>query len=389
MGASCLKRGAASRALTWRPARLVIGAAIGLLACSSSAQPDAPSAKTPTQRKAAGPNLGTKGVPMLKELWRGEALEGTYRLACDSESDGVYWLRNKGLGRPSELYRLAAGARTPELVATETQSVRGMVFDPQYVYLTAIDRVLRVPRRPGGPVEVLARGEPQASDLVLSGEHLCWTNPAFPPGIHGPPRGPLDGTVRRMKKTGGEIATILSGEDTLKLVGHDDADLYLATAHGLIALPLRGGSSRMLLRDERSAIASGLARGEYVYLTSGGELRRVPKRGGAATILARAQILLDVAILGQQIYVARNVAYDRGVVAQKAAVLRLELSGGEAVELAGLTFTPLKLAAGTATLCVLDGPMLGHPGTPRLLVLGRKDDAPPPAPKAGARADVR
>jgi hypothetical protein len=189
-----------------------------------------------------------------------------------------------------------------------------------------------------------------------------------------------------MKKGGGPIETILVGETTLKLLGHDDADLYLATSHGLIALPLQGGPPRTLIHDEVQPIVSGILHGDHIYFTAGGELRSVPKRGGATALLARAQILIDVAILGQEIYLARNVAFDRGAVAQKAAVLRLGTGGGEAAEVPGLASTPLKLAAGTSALYVLDVPLLGRPGAPRLLVLKPGDDLLPPAPAAGKQA---
>lgn len=302
---------------------------------------------------------------MLVELWQGEALEGAYRLMC--YGDLVFWLRKKAPDQPFELFRLDPGGGAPRLVASDREPMRAVVLDAQYIYLTAIDRVLRVPNE-GGPAIVLARGEPQASDLLADDQHLYWTNRWFGQTLRGGPRGPLDGTVRRMPKKGGAVESILDGGDSLDLIGQDAGVLFLSTGNELVALPKTGGPRRVLWRGEQSIMA-GAVGDDRVYAATGGELISVPKRGGAKDVLARAEILLDVVVLDGWVYLARNESHARGGVSQTAALLRLPAEGGDVEELPGLSHLPAKLAACGSGVYAIDAPLLGRPGAPRLLVV--------------------
>ncbi len=162
--------------------------------------------------------------------------------------------------------------------------------------------------------------------------------------------------------------SILDGGDSLDLIGQDAGVLFLSTGNELVALPKTGGPRRVLWRGEQSIMA-GAVGDDRVYATTGGELISVPKRGGAKDVLARAEILLDVVVLDGWVYLARNESHARGGVSQTAALLRLPAEGGDVEELPGLSHLPAKLAACGSGVYVIDAPLLGRPGAPRLLVV--------------------
>ncbi len=312
---------------------------------------------------ALGPPA-TEESDMLNEIWRGDALVDAYGLWSDGGA--VYWVRRRGLEEPSEIYLLVPGG-TPTLVTRDDSVISGVGFDDRFAYYAALDRVLRVPKVPGARAEVLCQGEPQASDLIVVGEELIWTNPWFEDGTPRA-RGPLAGTVRGMAKSGGRARTILASGEYLRLLGHDEAELFLVADSDVVAVPRGGGAPRILLRDKRHSVFAGLVHGDRIYVTAGGELRTFGKHCGAMTVLARGDILLGLAVLGSHVFVARNDSYAGGKVVERGGLLRVPLSGGGAVELGGLSFVPARLAAGPSELYVLDAPLPGREGVPRLLV---------------------
>jgi hypothetical protein len=317
-------------------------AALALAAgCHGDAAPKPGNAAPPTTLPATVPSL----VPVdTMSRWapaeRATAPASTlYNLEADG--DALYWTSAPGLGQPTTLLRLAHGASQPTVVLTAAW-IRAFAPSGSDVFVALDDRLVRVAAS-GGPVTVLADHLPAAT--VLATPDAIYVATADTRNLAGPSPDPHPGAVVRIPRAGGPpvvLATHASGVPRMAL---DEQRIYLTGPTGILAMPRDGGAFVELARDEANPPRALALDGDHVYVVSGGELRRFDKAGGPATVLYRAQILLDVRIQDGFVYVSRNLAYDRGQIAETAALVRVSLRGGAPELIAQPPDRPLSTAA--------------------------------------------
>ncbi len=130
--------------------------------------------------------------------------------------------------------------------------------------------------------------------------------------------------------------------------------------------------------DKNAATAVAAADG-WVYVVAASTLRRLPAGGGLAAVLYQATILSGLRLHGGFVYVARNLAYDRGRVVETPAVVRLPLAGGPPELRAAVPGRLLAMAVDDAGVYVLVSPAIPSDAeSDRVLALRPPRDAPSP-----------
>ena len=266
----------------------------------------------------------TKPWTTVTERYTAPAMS-LYRVASDGRA--LYWVRCDALGSPCSLLRLAHGASQPTVLVSRP-GVRAFVVDGPDVFVDVAGEITRMPAA-GGAGSVIASGV-NASDLAVSGDWLYVGVPDTR-NLQGPSPNPAPGRIIRIPKAGGAPTAIT--EHAAYHMAIDKRRIYFTDDHAILSVPLDGGAVEELARDDRQPPASIAIDDDSVYFAAGGEVRRVSKRGGSVDVLYKAQIILDVQVQGGVVYAARNLAFDRGSVAEKGAIVRITAAGAEAREL--------------------------------------------------------
>jgi hypothetical protein len=236
--------------------------AAGLISCSTPASPPAPSTPAP-------PSPPIASAPAVVSVTAPSALSAP-------------------LPRP-------AGFAQRRSLASQVPSSFGAAADERYAYGVTYeghDGVFRVPRG-GGAAEVLAPDQEWSRDLAVDDATIYWVRG------HGATPG---GAVSAMPKAGGAVREIAPHEADAHLVAVDSTHVYWANGGGYDG---GGGTGKAEIRRMRKqggpvetvAAMAGVVRLQladdalYVLADSGpssgsGIVARVPKSGGAVTVLA-------------------------------------------------------------------------------------------------------
>jgi hypothetical protein len=274
-----------------------------------------------------------------------------YHLRADDRA--IYWVSCAAPDDPCTLHRLAHGAAAPESVATlaSASGLRAYALDTNDVFFADGDRILRVPKRGGSPARVATVTGP-VFELAVAGDSL-YASTADTRDMTGRNLTARPGTLLRIPKIGGSAVELGEHNSPLPRMAIDRRTVFFTGRGTILSMPIGGGPLSVLARDDSYPPSSIAIDGDSVYYTAAGEVRRVAKAGGRVDVLYRAQIVLDVRAAGGAIYAARNVAYDRGTIAQTAALVRMPSPGGEPAVLAELTDSPQSIAVDRSGIFVI------------------------------------
>lgn len=136
-------------------------------------------------------------------------------------------------------------------------------------------------------------------------------------------------------KAGGESFPIASGSGTMWDLAQDETYLYLATTpSGLLRVDKSGGTLESLSKDDSGVTCVGVdASHVYYSLATAGEVKRIPKNGGAAETLVTGMPDPDNLAVDDTYVYWINESEDAPA---GASLMRMAKSGG----------TPLSLATG-------------------------------------------
>lgn len=272
-----------------------------------------------------------------------------YQLRTDGEA--IYWLSCPELMKPCSLNRLAANAKEPEVLTAEFEPGGVYAVDRDAVYLTTASRIVRLPKSGGKPY-VVGKVEGWIKDLQIVRDTI-YVSTADTRGMTGRNPNPRHGTILRIPKAGGAIVKIAETDSPDPRMAIDERRVYFIGNGSIQSVSVDGGHIDTLARDEANPAMSVAADRDAIYVAAGGEVRRVSKTRGAVSVLYKAQIVLKVCVQNGFVYASRNLAFDRGTVAETASILRIPTSGGQAEVLAALSESPQDLAVSPAGAFVL------------------------------------
>jgi hypothetical protein len=327
------------------------------LACRGDARPPAPApAKEP---------IVTKRWTAITERASAPAMT-LYGLASDGAA--LYWKSCPTLAEPCTLWRLAHDATTPVALAT-ARGLGAFAVDADQVYVAAGDRILVVAKTRGVLTELpLQRA---AYDVAAAG-YALYVSFADTRKVEPTPPDPRPGQILWITGSSHQITPevmanvraevrVASHSSSMPRLVADDRAVYFTGDDGVSAWRLGDGAAVELAHDDRNPPQAIAISDDTIYFTAGGELRRIAKTGGPVAVLYRAQILLGVRADGGDVFVARNVAFDRGAVAERGAIVRIRDRTASVV--AELDASPRGLAidaSGVYALLVAIGPRSGR-----------------------------
>lgn len=199
----------------------------------------------------------------------------------------------------------------------KTTSVLGLAADSSHVYWGTYDtgELLRVSRA-GGTEERLAGGQAFVNSLAVDGQHVYWTIG------HGTTPG---GSVLRVVKSGGTAEMIAARQAGATSVVVDEEHVFWvvgggfdgtgqhAVAPAIVRRPKGQETAASIVSADVKAPARIVLDGRFVYgIDQGashqdGRLFRVPKSGGALTVLASSlSALQDLAVDQDFVYVTQR-----------------------------------------------------------------------------------
>lgn len=268
-----------------------------------------------------------------------------------ADADAIYWLSCPGSARTCSLNRLPNGAKEPAVLTADVQPGGVYAVGDDGVYIASGGRISRIPKG-GGKGVVLAKVEGWIKDIQLAGDFV-YVSTVDTYGMTGRNPNPRHGTIVRFRKTGGSVEQIAETNSSIPLMAVDERRVYFVGDDSIQSVPIGGGRIETLARDYANPAMSIAADRDAVYVAAGGEVRRIPKSGGTASVLYKAQIILAVRVDNGFVYASRNLAYARGGVAETAAIVRVATSGGKAEVLADLSQSPQYLAVSRAGVFVV------------------------------------
>jgi hypothetical protein len=211
--------------------------------------------------------------------------------ACGVAMDdaNIYWANF--MIKHGAIMKVAKAGGTPVALVRDTAAPVMILTDGLYVYWTSTTPhglVMKVPIAGGDPV-VLASDQAVPYGMAVDSTYAYWTN-----------RG--DGTVMRVPLGGGQPIKIVSGQKDPRLMILDKGRLYWTTTKGsgtVTTASVDGSEVKVLATSQGYPFALDVDR-SYVYWTVNlgqfipfngppgeGLIARVPREGGAVTILAR------------------------------------------------------------------------------------------------------
>jgi hypothetical protein len=169
------------------------------------------------------------------------------------------------------------GTCTPETLAIRGVEVMGIAVDATHVYWTEPDddRIMRMPKSGGTPVEIAMGDDPRY--VVVDGSHLYWSQ-----------RPNLYGSVYRVPKAGGTAVKVFDAGYYPHRLAIDSTHVYLIKSDAIVRAPKGGGAMEVVIAT--SGVAPDLALDDSrVYYADYGKIYAVDKDGSNQTILASAQ----------------------------------------------------------------------------------------------------
>jgi len=278
-----------------------------------------------------------------------------YHLRADDRA--IYWVTCTGFNDPCVLHRLAHDAATEPQSATALASAVGLrayALDTNDVFFADGGRILRVPKRGGSPVRVASVPFP-VFEMAVAGDSV-YASLADTRDMTGRNPTARPGKILRIPKAGGAAVELGEHNSSMPRMAIDNRTLFFTGNRAILSMPIGGGPLTILAQDDSHPPSSLAIDAGAVYYSAGGEVRRVAKAGGRVEVLYRGMIVLDVRAAGGAIYAARNLAYARGEVAEKAALVRIPARGGEPAVLVELSDSPQSLAVdGSGLFAILRG----------------------------------
>ncbi len=298
-------------------------------------------------------NLAAAGGPSggwwsATERFSGPSMS-LYQLRADGEA--IYWLSCPGLMKPCSLERLPFDAQEPAVVTVDFETGGVYAVDRDSVYMTAAGKIVALPKS-GGKPRTLAKVEGWIKDLQIAGDSI-YVSTADTHAMTGRNPNPRHGSILRFPKAGGAIRKIAETNSSNPQMVIDDRRVYFVGEGSIQSVPIAGGRIETLARDDANPAMSIAADRDAIYFAAGGEVRRVPKSGGAVSVLYKARIILDVQVANGFVYASRNLAFDRGGIAETAAIVRIPTSGGKAEVIAAPAESPQDMAVAPARVFVL------------------------------------
>jgi sugar lactone lactonase YvrE len=211
--------------------------------------------------------------------------EGVCGLAMDDTN--LYWANL--MIKHGSIMKMPKAGGTPVRLAWSPAPTMILV-DRTHVYWTSTNPhglVMKVPIAGGDPV-VLASDQAMPYGMAVDSAHAYWTNRA-------------DGTIMKIPLSGGQPIKVVSGQNEPRFLLIDDGKLYwTTTGSGTVATTsVDGGEVKLLatgqdkpftLDIDQSYVYWTVNLGGFVPLNGGpgeGSIARVPREGGAVTVLAR------------------------------------------------------------------------------------------------------
>jgi hypothetical protein len=204
--------------------------------------------------------------------------------------DTIYWADD------TDVYAspLAAPA-TPKHLVPNSNSELFFAASPSHVYWYSFDTVamtqalMRVPTA-GGPPENVAP-DAQVNDLITDATHAYWADQG---GVHSIPHA-------------GGASKVLYTNSVLDVlaIGVDADSLYIGDTQGVRRQPLAGGAPTMLA--DASFVDAIAVDATHVYWADQGDgsLAKVPRGGGATTVVATGQTF----DMGMRLFVDDQAVY--------------------------------------------------------------------------------
>lgn len=293
-------------------------------------------------------------LPLLFALWNvtervSAPSMSLYSLRTDGEA--IYWLSCPAFGKPCSLNRLAANAKQPEVVTADFKTGGVYTIDGDSIYLSAWNKILQIPKRGGKPRE-LARVEGWIKDIKVAGGSI-YVSTADTTMLEGPSPDPRRGTIVRFPKAGGAVRKIIETSSSDVRMVIDARRIYFVGESSIQAVPIDGGPIKTLTRDDANPVMSIAADRDAIYYAAGGEVRRVPKAGGAVSVLYKSEIVLKVYVENGFVYASRNLAFKSGGVDETAAIVRIPITGGNAEVIASPSESPQDMAVNAGEVFVL------------------------------------
>jgi hypothetical protein len=222
-------------------------------------------------------------------------IKGNWAFLLRLDHDHLYWT---GL-RTGEIWRMPKAGGVPVRVDDGAHKLMGTATDATYVY--ASDRsakpegILRIPKDGGAATLV---SESRVLTLVLGVDHddLYWAE-----RVDG---SPSNGWLLRTVATRGQSRTLAQVDAMPGQVVFSD-DIYFIAGSTAYGMSRTTGALRRLASvsayGDRGAIAVD---NRYLYWGEGktGELKRVPKSGGSASVVATGTEPCGVLVNGQTIF---------------------------------------------------------------------------------------
>ena len=223
-------------------------------------------------------------------------VKGNWAFLLSLDRDHLYW---NGL-RTGEIWRMPKAGGAPVRVDDGAHKLMGTATDATYVY--ASDRsarpegLLRIPKA-GGAATLVAQSRALTLVLGVDQGDLYWAE-----RLDG---GTGNGWLLRTVATSGGKSRTLAQLDALPGKGVFSDDIYFIAGSTAYGMSRRTGALRRLARaseyGDRGAIAVD---SRYLYWGEGktGELKRVPKSGGAASVVAIGKEPCGVVVNGETIF---------------------------------------------------------------------------------------
>lgn len=155
----------------------------------------------------------------------------------------------------------------------------GIALDERFVYFTAFDRVLRVPKE-GGAVETVATGVAGVNYLAASGDRLYLLS-----FIHRDTPVP----IRSVPKNGGKVEIVVENQLGANDLQVDGDFIYWMTPGGVMRARKDGSEQTKIYSADKGYTARLLVDAGNLYFTQGEgrqALMKLAKTGGAAVQLA-------------------------------------------------------------------------------------------------------
>lgn len=172
----------------------------------------------------------------------------------------------------------------PVSIVAQVAGIRSIALDVSTAYFTEYGDGAPVSSAPleGGPTTILADSQPNAAGIAVHEGVVYWANQ----GSHD-----AEGGIMRIPATGGTSSVLVGGQGSPGAIAVDSSGIYWGNeqpTRGVMRAPLAGGSPTQLAPDP---VRVGLAIDDdrVFFANLEGEIKSVPKTGGATCTIAAGQ----------------------------------------------------------------------------------------------------